>query len=96
VVRVLDGRVRLRIEVAPRGGAQADCVSGGLRLRCGSRPELELHLSSTATLDGLRTVREFISGDYFTVVLQWRRVAYQQPISPDALLHATLDAWRSC
>ena len=94
VGRVLDGRVRLRIEVAPRGGAQADCVGGGLRLCCGSRPELELHLSSTATLDGLRTVREFTSGDYLAVVLRWRRGSYQQPIVPDAFLHATLDAWR--
>ena len=38
-VSVLDGRVRLRVEITPRGGAKAERSQGGLRIRCAARPD---------------------------------------------------------
>jgi hypothetical protein len=61
-VRVLHGRIRLRIEVAPRGRAQVELRSAGLQIRCPLRPDLDLHLSSTVRLDGLRTTLELGAG----------------------------------
>jgi GH15 family glucan-1,4-alpha-glucosidase len=94
-VRVLDGRVRLRIEVVPRGGARVERRSGGLRLRCPSQPELALHLFATAPLDGLRTTRDLVAGDCLHLVLRWGRGAHRHhPLPPEDLLQGTLDAWR--
>jgi GH15 family glucan-1,4-alpha-glucosidase len=94
-VRVLHGRIRLRIEVAPRGGAQAEPRGAGLQIHCPSRPDLDLHLSSTVQLDGLRTTLELGAGDRIHLFLRWGGGARRsQPFAPDALLQATLVAWR--
>jgi GH15 family glucan-1,4-alpha-glucosidase len=94
-VRVLDGQVRLRIEVAPRGGARGERRSGGLWFRCPSRPELDLHLFATAPLDGLQTTRDLVAGDRLHLILQWGRGTHRHhPLPPEDLLQGTLDAWR--
>jgi alpha,alpha-trehalase len=95
VVRVLDGQVRLRIEVEPRGQVQADCRSGGLRLRCATHPDLDLQLSCTTKLDGLRTTHELKAGDRLSLLLRWQGGAHRHhPFEPDELLQATLSTWR--
>lgn len=70
VMQVLDGQVRLRIEIEPRGGAKAEKAGGGLQLRCIHRPELELQLSSSASIDDLRTVHELRAGDRLHLILR--------------------------
>jgi hypothetical protein len=57
-VEVLHGHVKLRVEIAPRGGAQAERVVGGLRLRCGARPDLDLQIASNAHLEGPVTTHD--------------------------------------
>jgi GH15 family glucan-1,4-alpha-glucosidase len=45
---VLDGSVRLRVELEPRGGAQTWMAASGLRLNPSRRPDLQLHLRPAA------------------------------------------------
>jgi GH15 family glucan-1,4-alpha-glucosidase len=94
-VRVLEGKVRLRIVIEPRGGAEAERRGDGLRLSCAARPELDLKLYSTRPLEGLRTSHDLAAGDRLDLILRWGAGSHRQPhASPDELLHATLDAWR--
>ena len=44
---VLDGSVRLRVELEPRGGAQTWMAASGLRLNPARRPDLQLHLRAS-------------------------------------------------
>ncbi len=94
-VSVLQGRVRLRVEVDPRGGASAERRSDGLRLRPASRPDLDLQLWASAPLKGSRTVLDLAAGERLALTLRWgvghRR---HRPVSPDELLHTTLNVWR--
>src|SRR5918999_3272448 len=93
-VRVLHGRVRLRVEVSPRGGARAEPQAGGLRLRCPGRPDLDLQLFSTVPLDGLSTTHTLDAGDRLHLILRWGRGTHRHhPFPPEALLRTTLDTW---
>jgi GH15 family glucan-1,4-alpha-glucosidase len=69
-VRVLQGRVRVRIEVEPLGGIRAERHAGGFQLRCETDPERDLWLFSTGPLEGLRTVRELKAGDHLYLMLR--------------------------
>ncbi|HKC85867.1 MAG TPA: trehalase-like domain-containing protein, partial [Blastocatellia bacterium] len=62
LVEALWGGVRLRIEIEPRGGAQVAARSGGLSLSSPSHPHLDLQLSSSSPLEGLRSVMELREG----------------------------------
>ena len=94
-VRVLEGQVRLHVSVEPRGGAEAERRGGGLRLRCAARPELDVQLSSTVPLGGLRSSHELTAGDRLDLMLHWQSGSHRyQPIPPDELLQSTIDAWR--
>jgi GH15 family glucan-1,4-alpha-glucosidase len=94
-VRVLDGRVRLQIELLPRGGARAEPSGGGVDLRCSARPDLDLHLTSTMPLAGLHTSHHLEAGAAVHVLLRWGGGSNRyHPITPDELLSSTLAAWR--
>ncbi len=94
LVSVLEGPVRLRIAVEPRGGATAERRGDGLRLRCASRPELDLQLRSTVPLKGPRTTLGLDAGDQLSVMLRWGAGHHRHhPVSPDKLLGGTLEAW---
>ncbi|MFI8296566.1 hypothetical protein ACIGCZ_11455 [Streptomyces nigra] len=67
--RVLDGHVRLRAELEPRGGARTRALFSGLEVLPSGRPGLRLHLRSNRPLDGLRTVHELRQGERLDVVL---------------------------
>jgi alpha,alpha-trehalase len=94
-VEVLDGEVALRVEVDPRGDAQAERRSDGLRVRALLRPELDLQLFSTVALDGLRSTIDLRKGDRMVVTLQWGGHPHRyHPISFDDILSETRHAWK--
>ena len=94
-IQVLTGCVRLRIEVVPREGAQAEPAGGGMELRCGGRPDLHLHLSSTMKLDGCCSWHHLTAGDIVHLILRWGGGSHRhQSLSPDDLCHSTLTSWR--
>jgi GH15 family glucan-1,4-alpha-glucosidase len=95
LVQVVHGPVRVRIIVEPRGGAHAEPRSEGLLLHCPSHPELELHLSSSVPLSGLRTSCELREGERLCLLLRWGKGTHRhQPMTPEAALGSTLEAWR--
>lgn len=94
-VEVLDGPVRLRVEVEPRGGAEAEPRGEGLRIRCRDQPELDLQLEGDRRLEGPKTVLELKTGDRMSLVLRWGRYSrMHHSAGAEELLRATLDAWR--
>jgi GH15 family glucan-1,4-alpha-glucosidase len=94
-VRVLEGRVRLRVEVTPRDPVDVVRRSGGYKLELADRPELELHLSATRPLEGLRTTFELDQGDELHLFLRWGSASVRfQSHRPDEVLAATVAAWR--
>jgi hypothetical protein len=52
--QVLSGRVRLRADLEPRGGAQARALFSGVEVRPYRQPGLRLHLRCNLPLEGLR------------------------------------------
>ncbi|HVL58392.1 MAG TPA: glycoside hydrolase family 15 protein [Burkholderiaceae bacterium] len=93
-VEVLHGPVRLRIAVAPRGGASAEPRGDGLRIRCASRPELDLHLWASRPLQGLRSTLELKTDDTIDLILSWgRRPHRHHDRRPEDLMRGTLEAW---
>jgi alpha,alpha-trehalase len=93
---VVHGSAKLRIEVAPRGGAEAKSLAGGFLLRLRNRADLDLHLSSSIPLNGLRTLRELRTGERLHVSLRWGRSGFRfHPSGPDELMKTTIAAWRS-
>src|SRR5215470_3136371 len=70
-VEALSGETRMRIEIEPRGGAQVAARSGGLSLRCPSHPDLDLQLSSSFPMEGLRSVMELREGARLHLTLRW-------------------------
>jgi hypothetical protein len=93
VATVLNGRVRLRVEPAPRGGASVETYGAGLRLRCRSRLDLALELVTTAPLNGIPTVIELGTGERFAMLLRWGGGPRVRAFDPDALMRAASDAW---
>jgi GH15 family glucan-1,4-alpha-glucosidase len=91
---VLDGSVRLRAELEPRGGAQVRALSSGLELRPSRRPDLRLHLRSNRPLTGLHGTHELHQGDRLDLVLSWGRFHRHHRFDTDTMLQATADAWR--
>jgi alpha,alpha-trehalase len=91
---VLDGTVRLRVDVEPRGGAYARAALGGIELQAARRPELRLHLRSNRELDGLHTVHNLAEGDRLDVVLSWGRSHRHHAFNAEELLAGTAQAWR--
>jgi GH15 family glucan-1,4-alpha-glucosidase len=96
-VTVLDGSVRLRIEIEPRGGVEAEPHGEGLRLGSPSHPDIELHLSASrlAALHGMRNSLELSSGERLHLILRWgKSLVGHSYIPAEDVLEATLDSWR--
>ena len=92
LVQVVDGSVRVRIDIAPRGPVDAQRSDDGLRLHCPERAEFTLCVSSTMPLDGLQTVRELRAGAQCAVALRWDPKRFPHPPSEEAM-RATRDTW---
>ncbi|WP_042371382.1 glycoside hydrolase family 15 protein [Streptacidiphilus neutrinimicus] len=91
---VLDGEVRLRVELEPRGGATARARFSGLEVQAPRRPDLQLHLRSNRPLDSLRSTHELRRGDRLDLVLSWGRFHRHHRFDAEAMLRGTVDAWR--
>jgi alpha,alpha-trehalase len=96
VITVIEGAVDLRVHIDPWNGAQAERRGDGLRIRAASRPDLDLQLSATAPLDGLRTRMRLAAPQTVTLTLRWDGGRYRHhPVEPDQALQATRTAWRN-
>jgi GH15 family glucan-1,4-alpha-glucosidase len=91
---VLDGTVRVRVEIEPRGGASAEAAAGGLSLKARRRPDLDLHVRSNRPLASLRTVHELQAGERISAVLSWGGAHRRHRFDEDELLAATARSWR--
>lgn len=92
IATVLDGRVRLRVEIEPRGGGILERDGSGYRLRASGRGDLELDLRSSRPLDGVVTRLDLAAGERLELGLSWG--SEQAAARPDEALDATLRAWR--
>jgi GH15 family glucan-1,4-alpha-glucosidase len=94
-VEALRGDVRLRIEVAPQGGAQVGPRNGCLLVHSLARPHLSFQFSSSLPLQGLRSVIELREGAGMHLTLRWGGGSTRyKPLSAEDSLNATRDAWR--
>ncbi len=93
-VEVVDGRVRLRVELEPRDGAFASRRAEGLALRPRTRPELDLHLASSHPLEGPRSTLDLAAGDRLDLVLRWGGHSMFARRTVEQRLEATRAAWR--
>jgi alpha,alpha-trehalase len=95
LITVVEGPVRLRIDVTPRGGVEATRTAEGLRLRCRFRPELDLQLVCPSWLHDHFTGIELKTGDCLRLLLRWGRGHYRHlPGSAEERLQATVEAWQ--
>jgi alpha,alpha-trehalase len=91
---VLDGSVRVRVEIEPRGGASAHAAAGGLAVTAWRRPDLDLHVRCNRPVESLRSVHELTQGDRLDVALSWGGAARHHRFTESELLDATASAWR--
>jgi GH15 family glucan-1,4-alpha-glucosidase len=91
---VLDGSVRLRVELEPRGGAVAHAAAGGLSLQARGRQDLDLHARCNRPLGSLHSVHELQAGDRLDVVLSWAGAHRHHRFDEEELLVATARSWR--
>jgi GH15 family glucan-1,4-alpha-glucosidase len=95
LVEVLDGHVRLQVELAPRGGASARPVGGGLHVQCNLFPDHALQLTCSRELNDLRSSFGLRAGDRLWFTLRWGEAAHQaHATDPSEALENTIDAWR--
>jgi GH15 family glucan-1,4-alpha-glucosidase len=91
---VLDGSVRLIVDIDPRGGATATAAAGGLSLQVGQRPDLDLHVRANRPLGSLRSSHELRAGENLDVVLSWGGTHRHHRFTPEELLADTAKSWR--
>jgi GH15 family glucan-1,4-alpha-glucosidase len=91
---VLSGRVQLRVNVEPRGGARVRPAFNGLAIDCTRQPGLRLHLRSNRALTALQSTHDLQQGDRLNLVLSWGRLHRHHPLDVEARLGETADAWR--
>jgi alpha,alpha-trehalase len=95
LARVEHGRVRLRLELEPRGGVEVVSAGGGLLLRSPSRDDLDLRLDASRELDRLPAEVELETGDELELLLHWDGRPRRRGIDGRRLLDDTLGAWRT-
>ncbi|AGA32791.1 Glucoamylase [Thioalkalivibrio nitratireducens DSM 14787] len=96
LIEVIQGRVRLRVRIEPRGGAACYPHAGGLGLRLPRRPELELHLASSLPLEDVDSTHELTAGVRHHLLLSWGAPGHRfHPKSPEELLADTIAVWRN-
>jgi alpha,alpha-trehalase len=91
---VLDGSVRVRVEIEPRGGASAQVAAGGLSVEAWRRPELDLHVRCNRPLESLHSIHELHAGERLDLVLSWGGAHRHHRFDEEELLAATARSWR--
>ncbi|WP_042418104.1 glycoside hydrolase family 15 protein [Streptacidiphilus anmyonensis] len=91
---VLDGEVRLRVDLEPRGGALARALFSGLEVQVPRRPDLQLHLRCNRPLESLHSSHALRAGERLDLVLSWGRFHRHHRFDAQAMLHETAAAWR--
>ena len=92
--RVLDGTVRLDVDLRPRDGGQARAALDGLEIRPSRRPDLRLHLRASRTLTSLPATFDLGEGEHVDLVLSWGRIHRHHRFDAEDMLATTADAWR--
>lgn len=91
---VLEGNVRLNVELLLRGGATFERRASGWHIRCATRPDLNLQLDVDRQLAGERTVYDLKAGDRLTLTLRWGSAVHRyRPYSPEEVLGSTVQVW---
>jgi GH15 family glucan-1,4-alpha-glucosidase len=94
LVDVLDGTVRLRVEVEPREGGLGRPGFGGLEIHAPRLPGVRLHLRSSRPLSGLHNRYDLARGDRLELVLSWGRIHRHHRLDAGASIRQTAAAWR--
>jgi GH15 family glucan-1,4-alpha-glucosidase len=92
--RVLDGTVRLDVDLQPRDGGQTHAAFDGLEIRLSRRPDLRLHLRADRPLTSLPATFDLREGEHLDLVLSWGRVHRHHRFDAEEMLATTADAWR--
>jgi alpha,alpha-trehalase len=92
--RVVEGSVRLGVNLEPRGGAHARPALDGMEVLTVRRPEVRLHLRANRPLTGLRGTYDLVQGDRLNLVLSWGRVHRHHRFDAEAMLRETSESWR--
>jgi alpha,alpha-trehalase len=91
-VRVLDGSVRVLVDVQPRRPWRLEAAESGISFRDGP---VELRLSATEPLRGPHTALDLEKGDVVDLVLRWENPLDPEPSgSITKRLDVTAEAWR--
>lgn len=92
--RVLDGTIRLDIDLRLRDGGQTNAALDGLEIRSSRRPELRLHLRASRLLNSLPVTLDLREGEHVDLVLSWGRIHRHHRFDAEDMLATTADAWR--
>jgi GH15 family glucan-1,4-alpha-glucosidase len=93
-VVVIDGEVRLHVELDPRDGGLVRAALDGVEVRPAHRPELRLHLRANRPLTGLHSTFDLRQGEHLDLALSWGRIHRHHRLDIEQTLYATADAWR--
>ncbi len=94
MIEVVEGRVRLRVELEPWGGAATERRGDGLSIRCSARSDFGLQLDTDFPIEGPRTSIALARGDRNHLVLRWHTAGRRaQGVDPEAIYRATVEAW---
>jgi GH15 family glucan-1,4-alpha-glucosidase len=92
---VLDGHVRVRMDVDPRGGATVAPAAAGIEVRPSRRRDLVLYLRANREIAGLASTFDLSAGDRLDVVMSWDRARRHEPMDAPTLLARTGEVWRT-
>jgi alpha,alpha-trehalase len=92
----VEGRVRVEVAFAPRGRCHARPRGHGVQVVMHERFELDLQLSSSLPLEGLRATFELGQGERAHFMLRWKGGHfYHHPKEPHEQVESTARAWRA-
>ena len=95
LLEVVEGRVRVRFELVPRGRHHARARGLGMQIVMHERFELDLQLGASLPLDRLATTFDLGQGERAQFRLRWKGGHYyHHPKEPEAQIEATERAWR--
>ncbi|MEV7232132.1 glycoside hydrolase family 15 protein [Polymorphospora sp. NPDC051019] len=92
--RVLDGTIRLEVDLRPRDSGHIRAALDGLEIRPSRQPDLRLHLRANRPLTSLPVTFDLHEGEHVDLVLSWGRIHRHHRFDAEEMLAATVDAWR--